>query len=158
MISVTNSKRAYTLIEALVASAILMIGIGAASSLSLAMVTREEINERAARTFNHVDNAARLVQLGLDPATVTSVLPACDTLVDLTIEPHVINVPGLGTRNRWWIKFGWETTNSESSGSAVGKWTGGVKGAQRVHGFYVYRSEHFLDGDLPRVQWVKANP
>ena len=45
-------RKAYTLIEALVASSILLIGIAAAASMSLSFVTQEEITERAARAFN----------------------------------------------------------------------------------------------------------
>ena len=53
--------RAYTLIEALVAGGILMIGIGAAASLSLAFLSQEEISERAARACTAPTNAARVL-------------------------------------------------------------------------------------------------
>ena len=60
----------YTLIEVLVASAILMIGISAASSLSLTMVTQEEMNYRISRSLNVLENCARLYQLGIQPANI----------------------------------------------------------------------------------------
>ena len=154
-----SNHRGYTLIEALVASSILLIGIAAASSMSLAMVTQEEINERANKSFNHIDNCTRLVQLGVDPGIIrTQILPDCDQIVDVTIEPHPVNVAGIGTIDRWWIKFAYTTTESDATAALSNGWTGGVKGTERVHAFYAYRSEHFLDGDLPRVQYVKANP
>ncbi|MDF1862462.1 MAG: prepilin-type N-terminal cleavage/methylation domain-containing protein [Verrucomicrobiales bacterium] len=154
----SNSK-GYTLIEALVASSILLIGIGAASSMSLAMVTREEINERANKAFNYIDNCTQLVQLGVDPAIIrTQILPDCDIISRVTIEPHAANIARLGTVQRWWIKFAYTTTEATNASIIEGAWTGGLKDTERQHGFYVYKSDHFLDGDLPRVQYVKANP
>lgn len=153
----SQKSRGYSLIEALVASSILLIGISAAASLSLAMVTQEEMNERANRAYNHVDNAVRLLQLGVEPATINSqILPPNDVLPDMTIEPHAVNVPGLGTRNRWWIKFGYNTAEATASSNSGRLWTGGLNTTSRKQGFYVYRTEHFLDEELPRVQAVKA--
>lgn len=66
-----NGRRSgYTLIEVLVASAILLIGISAASSLSLTMVTQEEMNYRISRSLNVLENCARLYQLGVQPANI----------------------------------------------------------------------------------------
>lgn len=154
-----SRQKGYTLIEALVASSILLIGIAAACSMSLAMVTQEEINERANQSFNYIDNCTRLVQLGVDPVSIrTQILPECDTITGLTIEPHNVAVPGLGTVERWWIKFAYSTTASQSASIVEGGWTGGIKDTDRQHAFYVYSSDHFLDGDLGRVQYVKTNP
>ena len=66
----TSRKSGYTLIEALVASAILLIGISAASSLSLTMVSQEEMNYRISRSLNVLENCARLYQLGVEPAGI----------------------------------------------------------------------------------------
>ncbi len=60
----------YTLIEVLISSAILLIGISAASSLSLTMVTQEEVNYRISRSLNVLENCARLYQLGIQPANI----------------------------------------------------------------------------------------
>lgn len=84
----TNSiKRAlrsgYTLVEVVVASSVLMIGVGAACVLSLTMIGQEEMHVRVARGVNVMENATRLYQLGIpisvpvgstDP-TVFSLLP-----------------------------------------------------------------------------------
>jgi len=67
--------RAYTLIEALVGSAVLMIGISAAASLSLSLVTQEEINERSVRALNYQDSAAMLIQLGVPSNQIAGLLP-----------------------------------------------------------------------------------
>lgn len=107
----TCKNGGYTIIEALVASSVLLIGIAAAASMSLQLVTQEEINERANRTFNYIDNAVRLVQLGVDPQVVRdSILPNGGEIVGLTVEQHSVNVANLGTRDRWWIKFAYSTT------------------------------------------------
>ena len=66
----SRRKSGYTLIEVLVASAILLIGISAASSLSLTMVTQEEVNYRISRCLNVLENCARLYQLGVEPANI----------------------------------------------------------------------------------------
>lgn len=65
----------YTLVEVLVASAILLIGISAASSLSLTMVTQEELNYRISRSLGMLENYARLYQLGLDPGEIAAIMP-----------------------------------------------------------------------------------
>lgn len=162
--SASRSDRAYTLIEALVASSVLLIGISAAASLSLAMVTQEEINERANRAFNHVDNVTRLLQLGIPPeqlgadASYTGVrlLPENDVISDLTIQAQPVNVAGLGKRERWWIKFEYQATDATASSPIANGWTGGLDTDKRSRAFYVYRSRHFQDEDLPRVKWAKS--
>ena len=64
----TNSiKRAlrsgYALVEVVVASSVLMIGVGAACVLSLTMIGQEEMHVRVARGVNVMENATRLYQL-----------------------------------------------------------------------------------------------
>ena len=76
--------RAFTLIETLVASAVLMIGISAASSLSLAMMTQEEINRRTAEAFNLQENAVTLYQLGMDTSEIEALLPTSGTIKSFT--------------------------------------------------------------------------
>ncbi len=76
-----RSRRAagYTLVEVLIASGILMMGISAACLMSLAMVTQEEMSHRISRSLNAQENAARLWQLGLADTDVFgsgSILPA----------------------------------------------------------------------------------
>ena len=90
-----NSRRirvsAYTLVEALVGSAVLMIGISAAASLSLSLITQEEINERSVRALNYQDSAAMLIQLGVPSNQIAGLLPD---------EPVVNSISFVSKNNR----------------------------------------------------------
>jgi type II secretory pathway pseudopilin PulG len=88
---------AYTLIEVLVAAAILMIAVGAAAALAMATVTQEEINSRVARCLNLHEQAVRLYQLGLDPSVASAVLPVDPAVVSLVFTNQNLEVPNLGT-------------------------------------------------------------
>lgn len=149
--------RAYTLVEALVASSVLLIGISAASSMTLSMLTQEEISERANRAINYIDDSVRLLQLGVDPGVVSDLLPPCEEIIDTTIEFHPVTIPNLGTRDRIWVKFAW-TTSGATENSGKGLWTGGEKDTERKLGFYLYRDQHYLTERLARAAWVTANP
>lgn len=82
-----RQKSGYTLVEVLVASGILAMGIAAACSMSLAMGAQEEMNHRIALALNHQENAARLFQLGVGP----SILPADpNTTLDLTTSTSAV--------------------------------------------------------------------
>ena len=70
-----RSRGGYSLIEVLVASGILMIGISAAASFSLTMTTQEEINHRVNRGLNRLENYGRLYQLGLEPVEIENLMP-----------------------------------------------------------------------------------
>ncbi len=89
-----SRKRGYTLIEVLVASAIILIGISAASSLSLTMVTQEETNYRVARSLNVLENCARLYQLGMQPAGIygggSSILTAEASIASISAAEAVV--------------------------------------------------------------------
>ncbi len=63
--TVHRNFNGYTIIEAMVAVSILMLGVAAAAALSMTMVTQEDINARAARAINWQENTLRLYQLGL---------------------------------------------------------------------------------------------
>lgn len=146
-----RSYSGYTLIEALIASSLLLIGIAAAASMSLQLVTQEEINERANRSFNYIDNAVRLVQMGVDPSTVGTILPGNADVISMTFQNQTVNVPSLGARNRILVTFEYRATGSAATGAAD-IWTGGNSSDQRTESFEIYRSEHFLTEELPRVQ------
>ena len=64
---VTLSQRAYSLIEVLAASSIIVIALGAALSLGIVTVSQEESGSRIARGLSIQENAARLFRLGLSP-------------------------------------------------------------------------------------------
>jgi len=66
----------YTLTEAVIAGAILLVGITAAALLANSLVLAQEGNERVIRAYNIQDQAAKLYALGLSPTTITNILPA----------------------------------------------------------------------------------
>jgi len=120
-----NRNCGYTLVEVLVSSAILMIGISAASSLSLTMVTMEEINHRVGRSLNVLENCARLYQLGIEPAgiygTATALLPD-ETAVN-TLSPVEVVVGNLDS-----CVFTMTIDSVIDTGAwSDGRWTGGSK-------------------------------
>lgn len=88
---------AYTLIEVLVASAILMIAVVAATALALATIAQEEMNARIARCLNLHEQAVRLYQLGLEPNVISAVLPPDPAVVSLAFTIQNLPIPNLGT-------------------------------------------------------------
>lgn len=94
-------NRGYTLVEALVAGVVLMIGVSAASSLTLALITQDEMNERTALAINFQECAARLYQEGLSPAQIQNLIPEVAVVSDLSFTTgtesvtHSPAVPGL---------------------------------------------------------------
>ncbi|MBE2205750.1 MAG: hypothetical protein IAE94_15570 [Chthoniobacterales bacterium] len=71
----TARLRGYSLIEVLIAAGILLTGIAAVAMMAHTMFLQEQANGRVTRALNLQEQAATLWQLGLDAATVTSVLP-----------------------------------------------------------------------------------
>ena len=156
--SATKAKRnysaGYTLVEVLVASSILMLGISAACVMSLTMVTQEEMSHRMARALNAQENAARLFQLGVDnaqisadPTVTTGILPACSD-VALSIDAVDGTVAGVGTLDAAAITATIYTTEPDSTLAQTEKgWTAGarrsdspVARASRTNILTVYRS------------------
>lgn len=98
---------AYSLIEVLVAAAILAIGISAAALLANTLLIQEQSNGYSLRAFNAQEQAARLWQLGLDPATITNILPercsaanpppAYSIHLDFDTNPATTTVSGIVT-------------------------------------------------------------
>jgi len=70
-----NSFRAYSLIEVLIAGAILVVGITAAALMANSLLVQAQSNGFSLRAFNAQEQAARLWQLGLEPSTITNILP-----------------------------------------------------------------------------------
>lgn len=145
-----SSCKAYTLIEALVASSILLIGIAAAASMSLSFVTQEEISERSARAFNYLDNAVALYQAGVDKASIAALLPAEPVVTALTITDSSINATNLGALPSVVISVTYRTTGASET-AAVSTWTGGDKTATRTASVEVIRVNRTLASPLPRV-------
>ncbi len=127
--------RAYSLVEVMIGSAILMIGVGAACVLSLTMVSQEEGNVRASRALNVFENAVQLYQLGLSPAEAVALLPADPAVLSLSMTPNTSAVTGIGTPERVDAQMQFTTMiNKQPSDNSTitwtaGKWTGGANGS-----------------------------
>ncbi len=145
-------SRAYTLIEALVASSVLLIGISAAASMSLSLVTQEEINERSVKVFNYLDNAARLCQMGVDPTEIAALLPSEPAVKSLTFTGRTLTVAGVGDIPATTITVTYNPAAATVAHTPL-TWTGGDKDTTRSESVDVIRSNSTLNGPLPRVQF-----
>ena len=88
---VTLSQRAYSLIEVLAASSIIVIALGAALSLGIATVSQEESGSRIARGLSIQENAARLFRLGLSPEEIIRLIPPDPCVEELLIsDPYSV--------------------------------------------------------------------
>ncbi|MEM6916591.1 MAG: prepilin-type N-terminal cleavage/methylation domain-containing protein [Verrucomicrobiota bacterium] len=151
-----KSKRAYTLIEALVGSSVLAVGVGAAASMSLTLVTQEEINERSVRAFNYLDNASQLVRAGVDPAQIQNILPTEPIVTSLATSSRNVTVSGLGTIPAITLTVTYDPSGAtEGNISTIEQWTGGDDSTTRSESIELILSESHLTEDLARVI---ANP
>ncbi|MDB4721869.1 hypothetical protein OAF65_09135 [Verrucomicrobiales bacterium] len=89
----TLSERAYSLIEVLAASGIIVIALGAAVSLGIATVSQEESGNRIARGLSIQENAARLFRLGLSSEEIIRLIPSDPCVEELSIStPYSVMV------------------------------------------------------------------
>ena len=123
-------RRGYTLVEVFVASSILAMGVSAACVLSLAMVTQEEMTHRMERATSLHENAARLFQLGLDPANISGangLLPGNDD-VALAYTAAPVTVTGVGDLVGQTITATIFTTPPDSTIPSTARgWTAGAR-------------------------------
>ena len=85
--SINNFKiRAYSLVEVLAASAILLMALSAVLSLSYGTVAQEENNRRVARGYCIQENVAQLFCLGLSPDDIVNVLPTGSEGIEVEIS------------------------------------------------------------------------
>jgi len=89
-----RQSRGYTLVETLVAGGLLALAISAAASLSLTMVSQEEVNLRNARALNLLENSAQLYRLGVEPDRIAGLLPNDSIVVSLQFAAGVTTVSG----------------------------------------------------------------
>ena len=68
-------RAGYTLVEVLAASGLIAAAIGAAAALSMTMATQEEHTRGQAAAIRYGEAAARLWQLGVNPASVLLAQP-----------------------------------------------------------------------------------
>ncbi len=141
-------RAGYTLVEVLVASGILMMGISAACLMSLAMVTQEEMNFRIARCLNLQENAARMYQLGLAPTDISGSSGILPGNPDITYAWTAASatLTGVGTMSGQTLTATiFPTPVSSNAPSNSDYWTAGapVSGgtrASRTNAITVYRS------------------
>jgi len=69
------TTRGFSVIEALMAAAIVAIGLTAAASLVGALMAREEVNTVSLRAANLHEQAVMLYRLGLSPEKIRAILP-----------------------------------------------------------------------------------
>ena len=119
----SKQEKGYSLVEVLVATVILMVGVGAACSMSLALVTNEESNYRASRAMNYYENAMTLYQLGLDPIKIRSIMPPEPALVSMTFSPNTASIDGIGAPERVDVTMSFTTSPNAYTESATGKKT-----------------------------------
>jgi prepilin-type N-terminal cleavage/methylation domain-containing protein len=85
-----SRKSGYTILEVMIASALIGAVIGGAISLAGTMNLQGETAEVTAVAINYQDNAARLWQLGLTPAEVLAVLPHVtnNSMLESAVVPY----------------------------------------------------------------------
>jgi len=147
-----GGRSAYTLIEALVASGILLVGVGAAASMSLAFVTQEEIGERAVKAHNHLDNAVSLYRAGVAPAEIPGLLPPEPAVTSLTLTNRSITATNLGSVPSVLVTVTWKA-NGATAAPGVARWTGGHRDAVRSVSVEAVRADRTLASPLPRVDF-----
>lgn len=69
------SCRAYSLIEVMIAAAIVAVGLAAATVLVGTLMTQQEINASSLRAANLQEQAIRLYRLGIPPLDIPGLLP-----------------------------------------------------------------------------------
>lgn len=133
------SRRAYSLLEVLIAAAILMIAAIAFTTMALMVATQRESNVRIARSLNMQEQAARLYQLGLSPAEILAILPpdsAVSSLAFGEIESTAIGDIGGLERTTCQLTF---IPSSSSASPEPGTWSPGNGSASRTNLVIVVR-------------------
>ncbi|MEO0416470.1 MAG: prepilin-type N-terminal cleavage/methylation domain-containing protein [Verrucomicrobiota bacterium] len=134
-----NRLRGHSLIETMVAASVLMIGLGAAASLSLTLVSQEEIAERTSRSANYLENAVALARLGVPYDQIETLLPEEPTVDSLIFTPRTESVAGLGSIDVVDITMQYKSTDTQNAIAALTeRWTGGEKDLVRSHPITVF--------------------
>jgi len=134
-----RGKSGYSLIEVLIAAAVLMIAIAGAGSMALTVTTQQETNAVIARISNYHEQAARLYQLGLASSSIAAVLPGDPALVSLTFQNESLQVmAGIGTVQRADCVLVFRPSAATESWSA-GTWNPGDASARTTNSIVVVR-------------------
>lgn len=124
----------YTLIEVMVASTLLFVGVAAATVLSLTMVSQEEANHRVSRALHLQECAAKLFQLGLSGTQIDALLPNDPTIRNSTTSaPYTkisfsvttVTTAGFGSYEQGVCTMNFTPTPSGNATWTAGTWTGG---------------------------------
>ncbi|MCB1235215.1 MAG: type II secretion system protein [Verrucomicrobiae bacterium] len=139
----SRGARGYTIVEALVAGVLLMIGISAAATMSLTMVTQEEISERTSRAMNYLESAARLYEFGMPDDEIEGLLPDEPVVTDLNVIEGVEAVAGVGNMTYADVTVTFQPTSATTAWSA-GTWTNGDSSVTRSHTVRVFRASQYM--------------
>ncbi len=131
-------RAAYTLIEVLVASALIALVLAGAAAMALMLVTQEETGARVARVVNYQEQAARLWQLGLEPATIEAILPGDPAITSLAFDTSTVTLTGIGNVERADCTVTFLPNQGATSWSA-GRWTAGDPSVERTRVVTAYR-------------------
>lgn len=89
--------RGYSFAEVLVASGIIGLAMGGAVKLIATMQIQEEAAREVSVALNLQENAARLWQLGLSPATINGILPVTQTTAGAVVNDDLARCAGIYT-------------------------------------------------------------
>lgn len=95
-----KTESGYTILEVLVAAAILIMVAAAAASLSGGLTQLEEMGQKNAIALNYQEQAARLWQMGMAPADIwgaEGILPTNAVVSDVTFTESDLVAGGVGT-------------------------------------------------------------
>ena len=88
-----NNAGAYTLVEVLAASVILLMGVSAVLCLSSGTISQEEATRKVARGYCIQENAAQLYYLGLSPDEILKLLPIGVSEMEVNItDPKAVKI------------------------------------------------------------------
>lgn len=133
-----RSRAAYTLIEVLVASALIALVLAGAAAMALIVVTQEEIGARVARVVNYQEQAVRLWQLGLEPSTIQTILPGEPAITSLAFDTSTVTLTGVGNVEHAVCTITFLPNQGATSWSA-GRWTAGDPNVERTRAVTAYR-------------------
>ena len=120
------------------ASVLLMMGISAASALTLTLLTQDEMNQRHGVALAEAELIAQLYHLGLDEPAIRQVVPPSSVVETFTLTPGSESVSGVGTLPSAAISV--QFNPSPATESWTGQvWTAGLKTDSRSIEIQTYR-------------------
>jgi prepilin-type N-terminal cleavage/methylation domain-containing protein len=132
-----KTRAAYTLIEVLVATALLALILAGAAAMALVVVSQQEAGVRITRVINYQEQAVRLYQLGLSTDEIDAVLPA-EPGVSLSFSAETVAVTGIGNMGKATCTMTY-SPNPDSGTWSAGTWTGGDASVERTRTVIAYR-------------------